>query len=194
MASLDDNAAFYEEMQQKLASANASLEASEVHGVLCGLAAIDRPMPGNWFAELFDQAEPGDVLVDEAQSLVRELFDFTLQQIGNNETGIHLLMPADEVSLPLRARALAEWSQGFLYGVGLAGDEQQFSEQARECLEDITEFTRMDLNAIGEDDDPSEEEQAVMELTEFLRVAILLIHEDIKASQVEEDAHNNEYH
>jgi yecA family protein len=196
MASLQDRAALYEEIQQKLASANASIEAAEVHGVLCGLAATGQDLPYDWFDELFDQAEPGDVLADEAKSIVRELFNFASDQVASDNVSIQLLLPTDDVSLPLRARAMSEWSQGFLYGVGLSGElVTLLGEEARECLEDITELTRLDLNAIGEMDDQQEEEQALMELTEFLRVAILLVHEDIKSlNNSAGDAGQHDYH
>ena len=57
MPDLQQNDADYEELQQKLASANASAEAAEVHGVICGVIASNRSLPEEWFVELFDQAE-----------------------------------------------------------------------------------------------------------------------------------------
>ena len=159
MSLLENSAALYEEIQQKLASGNASIEASEVHGVLCGLAATGQSIPADWFDELFDQAEPGDVLVSEASVVIRELYNVVAGQLAQQGISMELLLPADEVSLPLRARALSEWSQGFLYGVGLAGElNQQLGEETAECLADIGELTRLDLTSIGEADDSDEEE------------------------------------
>lgn len=202
MSDMQQNDVNYEELQQKLASANASAEAAEVHGVICGVITSDRSLPEDWFAELFDQAEAGDLLVEDAKSGVRMLFAETLGQIEAAGLGMQLLLPTDEAALPVRAQAVAEWCQGFLYGVGLSGEQANglLSGEAQEALEDILTFTRLDVAALGEPDNLEEEEDALMEITEFLWVAAMLIRESFLGSNKKavpgssENGMDHEYH
>ena len=179
MSDTPTNDVIYEELQQKLASANASIEAAEVHGVICGIVSSGRPLPETWFEDVFDQAEAGDLLVEEAKSLIRSIYEETIEQIEGAGVGMQLLLPSDSTSLPTRARAVTEWCQGFLYGIGLSGEqaESALSTEAQEAIEDISTLTRMDVAALGEADNLEEEEDALMEITEFLWVAAMLIRE-----------------
>ena len=184
----------YQELQHKLTTANASADASEVHGVICGVIASNQELPVYWFAELFDQAEEGDLLAADCRSEVEELYANTIRQIEDAGVGMKLLLPDDENSLTTRAKAVSQWCQGFLYGIGLSGDafEQQLSNEAREALEDIASFTRMDVDGIEESE---EEEDALVQITEFLWVASMLIRETLLSNPVHDNQENaNEYH
>ena len=184
----------YHELQHKLTTANASADAAEVHGVICGVIAANQELPVYWFDELFDQAEEGDLLVADCRTEVEGLYANTLKQIDSVGLGMQLLLPDDENSLATRATAVSQWCQGFLYGIGLSGDafEQQLSDEAREALEDIASFTRMDVEGI---EDSEEEEGALVEITEFLRVASMLIRETLLDTSVQDSQESaNEYH
>ena len=199
MTDMQQNDILYEELQQKLASANASVEAAEVHGVICGVIASDRSLPDEWYSELFDQAEDGDLLVDEAKQLVESLFRETIDQIERAGLGMKLLLPDDETSLPIRAQAVTEWCQGFLYGVGLSGEQasSSLSEEAGEALHDITAFTQMDVSALGDEDNLEDDEDALIEITEFLWVAAMLVRESFTGKGSEENQSSEdgyEYH
>ena len=77
-----------------------------------------------------------------------------------------------------RGQAVSNWCQGFLYGVGLSGidPEAQLSEATREALTDFSEISRLDVDALEDDD---EEDDALIEITEFLWVAAMLVHSDL---------------
>ncbi len=175
----------YQELQHKLTTANASADAAEVHGVICGIIASNQELPVYWFEELFDQAEEGDLLVADCRTEVEGLYANTVRQMENADMAMQLLLPDDETSLAARAQAVSQWCQGFLYGFGLSGDafEQKLSDEAREALEDIASFTRMDIDGIEESED---EEDALIEITEFLRVASMLIRETLLTKPVDE--------
>jgi yecA family protein len=184
----------YQELQHKLTTANASANAAEVHGVICGVISSNQELPIYWFEELFDQAEEGDLLVADCRSEVEELFTNTIRQIEDAGLGMQLLLPDDENSLATRAQAVSQWCQGFLYGIGLSGDafEQQLSDEAKEALEDIASFTRMDVGGIEESE---QEEGALVEITEFIWVASMLIRETLLTNPVEHNQEStNEYH
>ena len=185
----------YELLQQSLASANASLEAAEVHGVVCGVITTGRELPQEWFTELFDQAEAGDLLAEEGKQLVNQLYDQTNEEIEGAGVGMRLLLPEDSASLPIRAQAVTEWCQGFLYGLGLSGQEahKKLSAEAQEAIEDIGQFTRMDVAALSAEEAAEDEEDALMEITEFLWVAAMLIRESFLDQSLPDGA-RREYH
>ncbi len=189
----------YQELQHKLRNANASADAAEVHGVICGIISSNQKLPVYWFDELFDQAEAGDLLAADCRSDIEALYARTIMQIEEAGLGMQLLLPDDGNSLGTRAQAVSQWCQGFLYGIGLSGTafEQQLSDEAREALEDIASFTRMDIDGIEESED---EEDALVEITEFLWVAAMLIRETQLSLAVKDDSFENkpesknEYH
>jgi yecA family protein len=184
----------YSVLQQKLSIANASLEAAEVHGVICGVISSNQELPVYWFDELFDQAEEGDLLVADCRSEVEALYEDTRQQVEGAGMGMQLLLPDDESSLASRALAVSQWCQGFLYGIGLSGDESAklLSEEAKEAIEDIASFTRMDVDSLEESED---EEDALIEITEFLWVAAMVIREALLSGRLESNQEKtNEYH
>ncbi|MGD2083828.1 MAG: YecA family protein [Chromatiales bacterium] len=169
----------YQRVQRQLAAADVDAELAEVHGVLCGLLCAGRPEPlETWLAELFDNAEPGDLLVDECRDSLRKLYRDTLADMEEPGLGFSLLLPGEDRPVDERARALGEWCQGFLYGVGLSGVSPvgDLSQEAREALRDFAEISRVDEQGVsgGEED-----EEALTEIYEFVWVAAMLIREEL---------------
>jgi yecA family protein len=148
--------------------------ASELHGVICGLlCAGQSDAHSAWFEELFQECSPDDLLVREARQLLGQLYLATRQKIRDEDLEFRPFLPAGNIVIAKRARALSEWCQGFLYGLALSGvNLADIDEEARESIADITEFTRLDYEAIEPGD---ESESAYMEIEEFLRVATWVI-------------------
>ena len=170
----------HERVERQLASADLEPTASEVHGVLCGLLCAGRADAREiWFSELFDQSDQQDLLVSECQQILSRLFAETREAIDGPGLGFQPLLPDDARPIGVRARAVCDWSQGFLYGIGLAGvsAERQLSDHTREALQDFSDITRMDVTALSGDDE--EHEDDLMQITEFLWVAAMLVHDDL---------------
>lgn len=163
---------------QSLESIGLDLGASETHGVICGLLCTGTSRAHvDWFEQLFDDRPSSDLLVREARQMLGQLYLASKQQLAESGADFELLLPQDDEALQKRAHALVQWCEGFLYGLGLAGiDEKQLIGDAREALQDISEITRLDQEALEEDE---ASESALMELQEFLRVATMLIREDL---------------
>ena len=96
--------------------------------------------------------------------------------------GFSLLLPFDEEALGIRVDALAQWCQGFLYGLATqpAIDLNNASDALREVVRDLVEISRAGvISAETEEDEEegaeSEEEEAdetaYAELTEYVRAA-----------------------
>ena len=92
------------------------------------------------------------------------------------------MLPDDDAPVEARVAALAEWCQGFLYGVGAAGTlaNAALADDVEEFLTDLAELTRVD--ASGEADAEAEEE-AYAELVEYVRVGVQLVYDELAASR-----------
>ncbi len=166
----------FERFDQVLQSIGLDVGASEIHGVISGiLCAGHSDAHAAWFVELFKGRSDDDLLVVEARQLLGQLYQSTQGYIEGEDLNFTPFLPDDELEIEVRAKALSEWCQGYLYGLGLAGiTEAQLKDEAGEAIRDITEFTRLDHEVI----EPGEEaELAYVELEEFLRVAVFLIRE-----------------
>jgi uncharacterized protein YgfB (UPF0149 family) len=93
-----------------------------------------------------------------------------------------LLLPEDAAPLAERTQALAQWCQGFLYGLGAGSitDASQLPGEVGEIVRDFIEITRAGVE--GEPEDESSE-NAYVELVEFVRVGVQLLFEELAAAR-----------
>ncbi|MGH8322977.1 MAG: UPF0149 family protein, partial [Steroidobacteraceae bacterium] len=95
-----------------------------------------------------------------------------------SEMEFDLLLPEDAASLDTRTVALAQWCQGFLYGLGGSAiqDASGLPGEVGEIVRDLSEITRA-----GGDGGQSVEanESAYVELVEFVRVGVQLVFEEL---------------
>ncbi len=169
----------YERVERQLASADVESSGAELHGIVCGLLCAGGSDGLSLLKnELVSDLSPDDLLVQECWESAQRLYTETQTAINGPGLGFTPFLPDDEKPIRTRAMAVSEWCQGFLYGLGLGGleDEKQLSEEAREALSDLTEITRMDVEALADDE---ENEDALVELTEFIWVAAMLVREEI---------------
>ncbi len=172
----------YSRFDQALESIGLDQGASETHGVICGLICAGTSQAHvEWIENLFHDRPSDDLLVREARQMLGQLYIASRDQMADEGLEFTLLLPEDAATLGERAQALVNWCEGFLYGLGMAGvTEQQLVGDAKEALNDISEFTRLDLEAL---DEGESNESAFMELQEFLRVATLLIREELASAR-----------
>jgi hypothetical protein len=105
----------------------------------------------------------------------------TREQLGGNDYALRLLLPADDTPAAERGAALAAWCDGFLYGLGLAGEDalDSLSAEAREFINDITEFIQVDTD-IEESDDA---DAALMEIAEYVRVGVHMVYQELASPE-----------
>lgn len=174
----------YAACRNALRRANADLDASECHGVLCGLLCAAKEFPEErWLEETLSGTE------EEASArctrLLRCARRETERQLESRDYEFEPMLPDDEEPLSQRGRALAQWCRGFLYGLALGGLDESTttSEEVREVLGDLSEFTRLEVSE-------SERETMAMEadyteLVEYVRVGVMLVHTEMR-SRLEE--------
>lgn len=171
----------YQTINAAAVQANPQLSAAELHGMATGMLCGDaNAQSADWLEEVLAGAAalPGD----RRQLLVR-LFEETRRLLASDDFEFDLLLPDDERDLEERVAALKAWCQGFLYGVGRVAKELDQDREIREILNDIGEFTKLDNEAEGEED-----EQAYTEITEYLRVAVLMVRAGLSQSGTEKHA------
>ncbi|MCW8908385.1 MAG: YecA family protein [Sedimenticola sp.] len=182
---MSESSLSYERVERQMASADIESSGAEVHGILCGLICAGRQDAlERWFGELFEQDQASDLLVRECADSLRKLHDETLSAVRAPGLGVSPFLPEEEKGLKLRASAVCDWCQGFLYGLGVAGipPAHSFSSETREALNALSEITRMDLEGLQGSE---EDEASLMELTEFIWVAAMLVHSELVADKTE---------
>jgi len=167
----------YDRLNQQLQSAGLEVDAAECHGMFCGLLCGGAEEPvALWLGHTLDNLDPADLLVQECRQGLDDLSNETCAAIDGPGMGFSPLLPEDGRPLPERARALALWCQGFLYGVGVTGTrDEHLTPEGAEALRDLAGISQLDSRtAAGSEED----EAAYAELAEFVWVAAMLIHEE----------------
>ncbi len=169
----------FDRLDEVLMQARAAVDASEGHGILCGLACVQSVVnPEDWEPVILgDTVLAGDALT-EGKHLLAGLWRQSIQQLESLECAFDPLLPPDSRRLSLRTEGLASWCNGFLYGFGLGGGKvyDTLSGEATEFVQDLTNISRMDTRA----QDNETDEAAYTEVLEYVRVGVLLIYEDLR--------------
>jgi hypothetical protein len=156
-----------------IVQSDAELSAAEAHGMATGMLCVNEQTESTtWLVELLHNSSS---VLDENKNLLVRLFEETRRLLASDEFEFDLLLPEDDASLVDRVEALKSWCRGFLFGVGsTTASSSNWPQDVREIMKDITEFTRLDASAEGEED-----ERAFVEITEYLRSAVILLRDEL---------------
>ncbi|MBD3618064.1 MAG: UPF0149 family protein [Chromatiales bacterium] len=172
----------FDTLQAALERVDAETGAAEGHGALCGMLSLNHAIDvGRWIDTLLEQGEAGDALVGEARRQLLELYEQTQRSLDDSNLDFALLLPDDDEPLELRVRALAEWCQGFLYGLAMAGYRagDELPEDTAEFVKDLNEIARASFEVgTGEED-----ETAYAEVSEYVRMGVLMVNEEMQPSK-----------
>lgn len=147
------------------------LSAAQAHGMATGMLCVnEQAQSAEWLTELFRNAEQA---TEEGKAALVHLFEETRSLLASDDFEFDLLLPDDEASLSEKVEALTYWCQGFLLGVGVTHAASDWPREVTEILKDIIEFTKLDTDAEGEED-----ENDFMEITEYIRSAVLLLRDE----------------
>ncbi|GAA6186240.1 MULTISPECIES: UPF0149 family protein [Alteromonadaceae] len=162
----------YEELSTLLEQHNILTDASEVHGIFCGMLSGGMALESQeWSVALNDSINQGDALPNEVQVQLTALYNDTCQQLLETDFTLTLCMPDDSAPINERGKALINWIQGFMLGFGLhQADLTACSADVKEALEDFYEISRMD-ETMPENE---EAEKALFEVIEYVRVSCML--------------------
>jgi uncharacterized protein YgfB (UPF0149 family) len=162
------------EVVAELHSLAVGVDASELHGSLCGLLSGggEAPTRRDWLNRSLADPEPVDIAPGGA---LDRMYVATASLLEAPDFGFELLLPDPDDSVAARGEALLGWCRGFLGGFGLAaGAQPPLSDESKDALADLGRIAGSDLSY----EDPENDEEALEEVAEFVRVAALLLHSD----------------
>lgn len=169
----------FDALQAALKQAGIQVGAAECHGALAGwLASGLGQDPQPLLESLLDDGSPAaGAAADRCNALLVEAHGALRRNLDSIELDFAPLLPDDDSPLPTRVAAMGEWCEGFLFGLGLAGDAAtQGGTEVREVIEDFAQIARAGL----EDEAGSEaDEAAYAELVEYLRAGTQLVHDTL---------------
>ena len=169
----------YDQINDPLQGAPCELDAAEFHGQFCGLlCTCDRLELADWLMVSLPESDPA-TLSPAARELFQVLLDYSQAAVSNEAFEFQPLLPDDTAGLAARLEALANWCQGFLFGISHAGvsDIQALPGELPEVVEDLINISRAeDFELENEEED----EAAYMELVEYVRVGVQLFHEELR--------------
>ncbi len=183
-----------EQIEADLAKLESELSPSEAHGSLCGILCGKSDLNiHDWLALTFlgDNSEASNVvnsrglLLEAIAGSFQDFFLETVAALSDNNLNFYPLLPENE-SEAIRLKAIAEWAQGFLMGLSLAG-LRNFTEYPPEVTEFIEAMASIasveDYELAGDDSD----EEAIVEFIEFIRIGVLLVNEEINPVRIPVD-------
>lgn len=170
---MSESAIEYGELDRALRSLGFRMDAAEYHGALCGMLCVQDCPPEDLGLETDAPAtaEPATGTLE----LLQQLRSDSLDDLCDAESGFMPLLPKDDEALDQRVDALAQWCQGFLYGLATWEklDLDQASPELREVVDDLIQISRA---GAGDDDTEAEaDENAYMELVEYVRTGVQLV-------------------
>lgn len=171
----------FDELDAALAHAGAHAGAAECHGTLVGwLASRRAESPPPWLEPLFEDLDPDDPRVARCRDQLLALSTALAADLAAEGFRFAPLLPSDDVPLTTRVAALGEWCEGFLFGLGLAGDAAtRAGVEVREVVDDFAQIARAGLD---DDQGTEADEQAYAELVEYLRIGVQTVHEAMAES------------
>jgi uncharacterized protein YgfB (UPF0149 family) len=145
----------FREIASVLERAGSQVVAAEGHGCLVGaLCTAPSYTFERWLDELIVISGDEDVNL-RSDSALHLLFTDTHSALSGDQMAFEPLLPDDEEPLAVRATALAQWCQGFLYGFGTGNPPRpdQLKGAVEEVLRDVTHIARASVD-VGTAVDP----------------------------------------
>ncbi|MEC8102167.1 MAG: UPF0149 family protein [Pseudomonadota bacterium] len=146
---------------------------SALHGWLTGyLAAGGRLTTENWLQEATDYLEI-EAMTDGLRPLLVGFYADVVDTLSAEDMAYQVLLPDDEeADVDEQVECLAQWSKGFLDGLGASGKiAARPDKDVMEVLQDLDAFSQAQVEDVN---DP-ENVQLLNELAEHARVAALTV-------------------
>ncbi len=183
-----------EQIKADLIKLGSELSPSEVHGTLCGvLCGKSNITVHEWLSLTLlrsseDASQPvmsRDLLLEAVTESFKSFFLATITELSDNNLNFYPLLPEDG-SEAVRLEAIAQWAQGFLMGLSIAGIKSfsEYPEEVTEFIEAIASIsTAGEYDLAGDESD----EEAIIEFIEFIRMGVLFMNEEMNPIRVPVD-------
>ena len=166
----------FDEVNAELMAVHAGMGASECHGFICGLFCVSNTVASdlwqdNLMAGIDDAAD-----LDDCFAILSQLANQVSEEILAEDISFSLLLPDDESTISERSCALAEWSAGFVSGLGIGGlaEKPPLIDECDEFIKDLVSISRMETTV----EDSEDVEAAFFEVVEYIRVGVIVMHQE----------------
>lgn len=168
----------FDEVVEALQNTESPLQASEVHGLICGILCATSGKENNQWEKLV----VGPKKSKSSQARLQQLYDATREELHAFSFEFTLLLPNDETGIDERAEALGLFCEGFLTGLKQSGAkmEGQTSDEVADAIHDLTEISQVKYDDISGSE---EDENAFFELAEYVRLVVLMIFHELKTGE-----------
>ena len=183
------------ELEELLYRIDAAMGAADAHGALCGMICARGTIElSEWVDHVIGEQEQGNELLHDVVHRLSELHQSTLEMMNDATGDFKLLLMDDDDPLAERVETLADWCQGFIYGLAAGGIKEgsELPEDTAELLKDMIEISRAghDVDDTGvEESDDNDDEEAYMEIEEYVRMGVLLVYEELQPLQSTQTIH-----
>ena len=183
----------YDQLSHVLEIFSSVRNPAEAHGTLCGVLGFTGDSgKARWIAWLLEDAEPNVPQAREGLSFLDQFYDRAMDNLCDESWGFQLLLPAEECALSERIRAMAEWCDGFVFGLGFGGVMQEIEQDSEvsELVKDMIEISKIDgAGAVGEGD-----ESDLVEIVEYVRIGVLNLLEMVRELDLSKRPGEQELH
>lgn len=171
----------YDSFVEAISFLSLPISASLLHGTMCGYICAGADRQGeSYLRALLNNKK--DAQSRSALLALFAVFSVSQQQITHFDFNFQMMLPDDEESLVKRAKAFADWCEGFTQAFTVAGIhiDQFHEEEAQDALQHLREFAELDCDSLDVDE---EDENALMEVSEYARMAVIRLHGDLKMDE-----------
>lgn len=170
------NTVDYDEVNAELMALHAGVLAAECHGFMCGYFCASNTVAVEAWRDYLLAGIDDDAELEECFAILSQLSDQVSEEILSDELCFALFLPDDESPISERSGALAEWSAGFVSGLGIGGlgDKPKLIDECDEFIKDVVSISRMETSV----EEGEEAEGALFEIIEYLRVGVIMLHQE----------------
>ncbi len=121
---------------------------------------------------------PADLRHEEHRTTLGDAAKVWSKQLSDGQLEFGLIMAGDDASLDERTDTLAQWCQGYLVGLAMAGikDHNKLPGDVPEFVNDVLKISQV----VAQTEENSDEE-AFYELCEYIRVGVQLVYDELVA-------------
>lgn len=167
------------EFKQLILQLNISFTPAEFHGFLSGLIA-GGIQDNSWQTLTYQFTNDGHAFSQAPLAALTEFYQQLSESFEQSQTLFSLWQPEEEDGFAL-ADGIAEWTNHFLLGLGLAQPKlQQETDEVGEAIDDLDEIAKLGYT---EEDDNAQLLEAGEEVVEYLRVVALFLHSHFALAQ-----------
>ncbi len=171
----------YMTVTSALRRVDSQLSAAECHGLIAG--ALNTQSTASIARFFSDDAE---LLQQDSEfaELISQLVQVSSEGYKNDDFNFQLLLPADDIPLLERSRALADWCGGYVMGLLESGLKEfdKLPDDAAEVARDLVEISQLDATA-----DAGGTDSDLMQLEEYVRAGVQIIYAEL-TKDIDQDA------